>query len=60
MPSIPARYRPVSIASAVLGSGLVVYSIQIAATAQRFVLEVSLGALLTIVGGIFFVHKGSK
>jgi len=65
-PSIPVRYRPVGIASAVLGCGLVVhgfvrlYSIQIAATAAPFNVEISLGALLTMVGGIFLARKSSK
>jgi hypothetical protein len=65
MLSIPGRYRPVGIASAVLGCGLVVhgffrlYSIQIAATAALFNLEVSSGALLMMVGGIFLARNDS-
>jgi hypothetical protein len=56
----------VSIASAVLGIGLVVhglvklYSLQIAATAALFNLEVSAGALLMTIGGIFLARKGSN
>jgi hypothetical protein len=63
MPS-PGRYRPVGIALAVLGCGLVVHgfvrlhSIHIAATDALFNLEVSSGALLMMVGAIFLARRG--
>jgi hypothetical protein len=64
MPSIVGTYRPVGIALAVLGCGLVVhgfvrlYSIHIAATAAAFNLEVPSGALLMMVGAIFLARTG--
>ena len=64
MPLIVGTHRPVGIALAVLGCGLVVhglvrfYSIHIAATPAAFNLGVSSGALLMMVGAIFLARKG--
>jgi hypothetical protein len=64
MPSIVGTYRPVGIALAVLGCGLVVhgyvrlYSIRIAASATVLNLEVSSGALFMMAGAIFLARTG--
>jgi hypothetical protein len=64
MPSILGRHPPVGIALTVLGCGLVVhgfvrlYSIHIPAAGAAFSLEISSGALLTMVGAIFLARKG--
>jgi hypothetical protein len=63
MPSIPGRYRPVGIALAILGCGLVIhgfvrlYGMHVAAPAAAFSLEVSTGALLMMVGASFLALK---
>lgn len=63
MNSIPGKYRPLSIATAMLGVGLVVhgfvrlYNLQSVATAARFQLfEVPLGTLLMCASSIFLVR----
>jgi hypothetical protein len=65
MPSLPGTCRRVGIGSAVLGFGLAahgfvrLYNIQVAATAEMCNLEISSGALLMMLGGLFLAHKGS-